>query len=495
VTPEDRRSPSPRSLLPGSASRAVSAGLFYSSILALAVVVILVFDWSAAYVAFPYESMDRVEGRLLEHAVRLTRGETIYPDANAEAAINCPHPPLYQAVCAVLVKAFGPSLFWTRLVSAAATLAVALLILAEVRARTGTWTVAVLSGLMWVALNGAVDGWFVRGRVDMLFVALSVGSLALFGRSTRGWRALAGAVLLCALAVFTRRNGVLVAAAGLGFLLIEGRWRRALVAGVAMALVLGALTAWMQVTTDGRFLHEILLVRRYGPRLANLDRLRTFGWTVGPLLAGGAAWFVHGLFRNRRLFASPYALALLVCAPFGALHHITEGGSDNAQVPMLALLMVVLGTWAGRLLKGPAPTLRRALLGAVVLLQAALLPVLTEKPGDEDWAAGRAIDQVIRDHPGPILMAHYQSYLVRQGRPVYDSIGAARELWVVGGWDPTRTVEDIRRRTYVLVLTDLRLEPEPIRQALRANYVPTHRLPLPRYTRRRPPLVVLVPRR
>ena len=119
---------------------------------------------------------------------------------------------------------------------------------------------------------------------------------------------------------------------------------------------------------------------------------------------------------------------------------------------------------------------------------------MRERPTEQDWAAGRAIDECVRRHPGPILMSRYQSYLVRAGRPVFDDFISAHDRALAGRWDPARTIRDIQEHKYVLILTDLRSEPEAVRRALEANYIPVGRLDLPRYVRRAPPLIVLEPR-
>ena len=118
--------PSPLPLLRGRAAGVFGQVLLWAGLAAVAAVAILAIDWSAAYIFFPYESLDRVEGRLLAQALRLREGRSIYPDP-VESALACPHPPLYQAVCAALVRVLGPRLVGPRLLSAAAALAVAVM--------------------------------------------------------------------------------------------------------------------------------------------------------------------------------------------------------------------------------------------------------------------------------------------------------------------------------------------------------------------------------
>ena len=109
---------------------------------------------------------------------------------------------------------------------------------------------------MFAATYFATDTWFDVGRVDSLFLALSIGGLyaARWMRGTRG--AVAAGVLLAA-AALTKQTGLAEGVAVIAALLAGPRRRLACVAALAEVTVLGISTLVLALTSGGWYLYYV----------------------------------------------------------------------------------------------------------------------------------------------------------------------------------------------------------------------------------------------
>src|SRR5688500_11792696 len=161
VTPQSDIQPAPRAL-----SGAV--GIAALVLLALGALPLL---WGAAtrlaaLLRYPYPH-DGLEGTLLHEARLLWAGQPLYQPLERARFVSAPYPPLHPLLLGLADQFAGPHVFWSgRLLSLAAALGVAGLIVLIVRRAGGTW----LGGLLGMSLFLSAPPvllWATRVKPDL----------------------------------------------------------------------------------------------------------------------------------------------------------------------------------------------------------------------------------------------------------------------------------------------------------------------------------------
>jgi hypothetical protein len=363
------------------------------------------------------------EGLMLAWARRIADGQWPYRDFWSNYA---PGQPL---LLAALVKLFGPSLLWWRIVRLAIDATVSVLAFAYVRREGGTgWALGA-----WVAVAGAM-AWPSGPGPNAPALALGLGALLLARRAPLGGGALAG------LAVVVRPEiGV---AAALGAVLearrggAEGGAARAAMAATAVALLALAPFA---IVAGGAMADQVLgfasvqdLQRLHFP----LDydggfdpnKLLEF-YLPAILVAGSVLWAGWALVRR-----DGFALAPLIAVGFA---YLLARADEFHLVPLSVVPAIALACAAGR----ETHVLPRAALGVALALvavhglerragQALHPPALAAIPAQAadgvrtapaDAAALRALIPYVRARaPGgaPVLVAPPRYDRVRVGDPM-----------------------------------------------------------------------------
>ncbi len=365
------------------------------------------------------------EGLMLAWARRMADGQWPYRDFWSNYA---PGQPL---LLAGLVKLFGPSLLWWRIVRVAIDATVSVLAFAYVRREAGTgWALGA-----WVAVAGAMAWPSGPGPIAPA-LALALGALLLARRAPLGAGALAG------LAVFVRPEiGV---AAALGAVLEARRPGAAQERGAARAVIAATAVAAIAlapfaIVAGGAMADQVLgfasiqdLQRLPFPLDYDggfdLNKLLEF-YLPAILVAGSALWAGWALVRREG-----FALAPLVAVGVAYLLARTD---EFHLVPLSVVLAVALACAAGR----ESLAVPRAALGVALALvaahglerragQALHPPALAAIPAaaadgvrtaPSDAAALRAlIPYVQKRAPGraPVLVAPPRYDRVRVGDPM-----------------------------------------------------------------------------
>jgi dolichyl-phosphate-mannose-protein mannosyltransferase len=310
--------------------------------------------------AYPF-ALEWLEGNSLAEVNRILSGQTLYPAPTA-GYVPDGYPPFYFAVSAVAARVFGVSYLPLRLVSLLSSLACFALLGRLVQRETGSIAAGTGAAGQFAATYFATDTWFDVGRVDSLFLALSMGALyaARYMRNTRG--AIAVGVLLAA-AALTKQTGLVEGATVIAVLLAGPRRRLACVAALAEVMVLGISTLVLALTTGGWYVYYVF--EQMGEHSLNYAG---FGWfwtaslsTMG--IAAGAA-----LTGARRVPAVLLAgCAALAVEGYAALVH--SGGGINDMLPAYLAVALLAG-----LALGCGVSRRSAeVAGVLVLAQSALL--------------------------------------------------------------------------------------------------------------------------
>jgi hypothetical protein len=288
------------------------------------------------------------EGLMLAWARRIADGQWPYRDFWANYAPGQP------VLLALLVKLFGPSLLWWRIVRVAVDATVALLAFAYVRRRAGTgWALGA-----WVAVAGAM-AWPSGPGPNPPALALALGALLAAPRAPLGAGVLAG------LAIVVRPEVGVAAALGAALEARRpGAWRVAVAAAVVAALALAPFA----IVAGGAMADQVLgfasvqdLQRLPFPldydRAFDANKLLEF-YLPAILVAGSAAWAVWALARRDGIALAPLLAVGVV--------YLLARTDEFHLVPLSVVLAIALACAAGR----EARALPRAVLGVALALLA-----------------------------------------------------------------------------------------------------------------------------
>ncbi|MEE9127144.1 MAG: hypothetical protein V3U11_08385, partial [Planctomycetota bacterium] len=416
------------------------------------------FLWHAwLSLSFPFP-LDYGEAPLLDQALRLSRGQTIYdPDLSTPPFTVANYPPLYPLTLVPLVWLLGPAFLGGRLVAVLSCLASAWFVGLTVRRMGSDRIAAVSAGGLLLVLPGVVL-WSGLVRVDLLALALATGALCLLaakaaeGAGTDGkWR-LRWVVLLLVGAVLARQSYALAAPFAAVLWVSRDSRRRALGLGAAVVagcmLPLGALTL---ATRGGFFLHTVTAnVNEFsGGRM--VAYLVEFAGQAPLLLLLAGAFLV-----SRRRVGWWLLAPFLVGAGLSALTVGKVGSNVNYLLELSVALCLIAGAMLLRV--RTLPWTRVGLTAALTLQTAFLiwatwtdtLPRLRERLAERPEL--ELLDRLVRETPDPLLADEQMGLLTRLGRPLQLQPFEMTQLASTGLWDPDLLNGPIERGEFPLVL-------------------------------------------
>jgi len=393
---------------------------------ALAVILtapIVAYLWVAVHrLGYPYE-LDWMEGGSVALAARVAGGHSIYA-APSLAFVGWTYPPLYYWVAAAVAKLVGIGFLALRLVSVAGSVAVmaalALMVGRETRDRLAGLVAAGLFAATFV-ISGA---WFDTGRVDSLFLALTLVTLA-WGRRAQTARGGVALGVLAFLAFFTKQSGVVAVLPALLYLAVTRR--RVGIPALVTLLVLGVVsTLALDAASDGWYRYYVFSELASQPWAQPVwvsfwthDIWRQQWPLVVLVVTGGAtsAWRARRriALRSPVLYHLAAASGLIASAWISRLH---TGGYANVLMPAYAAMALLAGLAFGSLSRGPRGQIMGTAAGIMLVVQVVLLayPIGAQIPTAADRAAGAALIARLRSLPGPVVVLRHPWYATLAGK-------------------------------------------------------------------------------
>jgi hypothetical protein len=388
---------------------------------------ILAYLWVAVHrVGYPYE-LDWMEGGSVELAARVATGHSLYA-APSLGFVGWTYTPLYYILSAGVSALTGIGFVPLRLVSLLASMATMGLLGWVVVRETGDRVAGLLAAGLFAAAFRISGAWFDTGRVDSLFVALTLGALA-FGCRARSGRGGVGLGALCFLAFFTKQSALVAVAPAL--VLVAVRRPRA---GVAALLTLLALVVLSTLILDGLtadwyryYVFDELSHQPWAHQVwLSFWREDILGqeWPLALLVVAAAALAGRpGGWRRAAESGAAYwgaaGVGLLASAWASRLH---TGGYLNVLMPAYAAMALAGGLAYARLTH--ERTRRRftpVAAGAAVVAQLILLayPIGAEIPSPANRAAGAQLIARLRMLRGPVLVLRHPWYASELGEGAF----------------------------------------------------------------------------
>ena len=184
---------------------------------------------------YPF-ALQQLEGNSLVEVHRILAGQPLYPAPTA-GYVPDGYPPLYFLVSAAVARVLGAGYLSLRLVSLVSSLACFALLARLVQRETGSIAAGTGAAGVFAATYFTAGTWFDIGRVDSLFLALSLGGLYA-ARHMRGARGAIAAGALLAAAALTKQTALAESVAVTAALLTGPRRRLACVAALTEVTVI-----------------------------------------------------------------------------------------------------------------------------------------------------------------------------------------------------------------------------------------------------------------
>ena len=288
---------------------------------------------------YPF-TIEWLESNSLVEVHRILAGQQLYP-APSVGYVPDGYPPLYFAVSAAVAGVLGPSYLPLRLVSLVSSLACFALLGRLVQRETGSATAGIAAAGMLAATYFATGTWFDVGRVDSLFLALSVAALyaARWMRRTRG---AVGCGVLLAAAFLTKQNGLAEGVVVLAALAAGPRRRLAVPAALTYGALLAGSTLLLGLSSHGWYLYYVF--EQMSEQSLKAAAIGQF-WTISLLPVLGAAVCAGVLGARRIPLVLPAGCAALLMAGYAALVH--GGGTVNDLLPAYLAMVLLAGLAMG----------------------------------------------------------------------------------------------------------------------------------------------------
>jgi len=362
---------------------------------------------------YPF-ALEYLEGNSLVEVHRILAGQPLYPAPTA-GYVPDGYPPLYFFVSAAVARVFGVSYLTLRLVSLVSSLACFALLARLVQRETGSLAAGTGAAGAFAATYFVTGAWFDIGRVDSLFLALSVGALYA-ARHMRGTRGAVAAGVLFAAAALTKQTGLAEMAAVTAALLTGPRRRLACVTAVTEVALVGVAAVVLRFTSGGWYTYYTLKqMSEHSLTYGN------FGWFWTALLTATGLAAVAALIGARRVPRELLAAcAALAVEGYATLVH--SGGSINDMLPaylavaLLAGLALGSGTALGG---GPGRWRVTTVAGVLVLAQSVFLLASSHQsqaiPSSAARAAGERLIAGMRAFGGDVAVADDPGLSLRAG--------------------------------------------------------------------------------
>ncbi len=419
----------------------------------VALIPVALYAWAAVHrIAYPYE-LDWLEGGGVELVSRVMDGRSLYA-APTLAYAPYTYPPLYSWVSAAVAEVTGIGFLPLRIVSAGSSVVAFAAMWKLVVAATGDRAAAVVGVGLFAATYGLTGWWFDVGRLDSMFLALTLVALWI-GRGAESARGGVVFGLVAFLAFFTKQVALVAVAPALALVVVT-RWRVGVAALLTLAVLFVGSTVALDAATGGWYRYYVFSELSGQPleprewrgfwRIDLYSHLRPVAWLAvvalgAGVVAAGRRWVKSGM-RVRpvasirgvpaaSLRAPAYAYEIAVVAGLLAAAWISRlhlGGYVNVLMPAYAAA-ALLGALAFASLRTHGAL---ATLGAVALVGIQLTGLVGSVsgaiPAPGQSAAGAAVIARLRSLPGPVLVLSHPWYGTLAGKGSFAQQDALEEV-------------------------------------------------------------------
>ncbi len=378
-------------------------------------------------ISFPYP-LEFIEAHIVSIVERVRKGLPIYVKPSIEY-VTFLYTPFYYYVSVAVSYVTGMGFLPLRLVSIVSSLVSGYIIYAWVVKQGGSVKEGLIAAGLFFATYPLSGRWFDDGRVDSLFLTLSLAGLYA-AHTMRGRHAVVTASVLLTLAFFTKQSALIVMAPFLVIGIILEQKRGLKIAGLTGAFILSLV--WLANTvSNGWFLFFVFDVpaghgfKQHLWFFWHSDILHFFIRAVVLILASFGLMLYKG--HTRKCLEYVALLAGFTISSYVGRQHL--GGYLNVLMPVYAALALISGLCLAWLHKNVSPNIYMAGLVLMCLQLGSLLykpnhfiPTQTQKNMYDKFL------NKIGSIKGDILMPEIQFIQERVGKTNYILGTAAWDL-------------------------------------------------------------------
>lgn len=352
-----------------------------------------------------FHQLDYEEGNILNTAVRINHGLTPYPDPHQWPVVINPYGPLPYYLVAGVVHFSGPSFGPPRdlIITAAVICALLIGLLIYHFARS----MLLSAGFAGIFLSHQLtQAWMPVLRVDFIVLAVVLLGLYCFVRFPKHWPV---ALVLLALAVFSKFSFLAAPCACFCWFLVQRKWKQAIQFAIGGCALLAFFFGTATLVTRG-FAYDVFMTEGSPIDWSNLVRNYQLAVRSDPIIVGLAfAALVWALATKRFQFPVLYAI-------FALLESFTAakvGSNMNHLIELLGALCILSGWFVGQMLERADATsltaaVATAALGIYALLYLPNAPIAAPIPGCVpvyEWAAQVNSDRILSDNVGLLVVS------------------------------------------------------------------------------------------
>ena len=422
-----------------------------------------------------YGGFDRLEDNILYNAIKMNIGESIYVNPEKAAVTSVIYPPAYIFLVSTLIPIFGVKIWLGRLISIISALFIGKRIFTIVKEETHDLKLAMISGLLFFAFYGITKQWYDHGRTDLFYALLIIES---FYYAYHFKKSIINKYLIIILSVvifFTRQTGLYVTFGCLiYFLMFDKKF-----AFIYLTSVIGigmSLFGWIQFQNDGWFYYYNFEILKNAPLyiISGLSKLLRYFFYSSIIYSIIFIYiiYLYRIDKPRLLSFWPlmFILTFFSCLP--ALMKI--GGDINSIIPVGMVGSVILGFAINELKNYNnweiSYDLKMTIVWGALIVQMIMFLYKPLVPNNYDIQNIDKLTTYVNSVKGDIYVDRNPSLAFLNNKKVYDDSAIIRDLDLTNNWNPERLINLFESQHFELVFSQLRYEPNILKDAILSNY-------------------------
>lgn len=254
------------------------------------------------------------ESHVLWFANQLTHGQNIYDPSRLRTlpAEVCIYPPLYPALIAPWLSAFGASFYAGRIISALSTIGTAVLFAFLIRKQGCSWTASLTAVIFFLSF---VPTWYTSFLIKSDFLAnfLCTAALLLFFQELSSNRENhIGSAVLASVAFLARQQSLVIAAAIAIYLIATKRFRGAARFTAVWLVSMLLTTVLLQLATGGYLQHLLFLKGVTWSWKNEIVQVASLGFDAIKLACAAIVICTGAYFSRRELHSWSFPVILLI---------------------------------------------------------------------------------------------------------------------------------------------------------------------------------------
>ena len=427
-------------------------------------------------ITYPYD-LHYTEGWMLGQTMNGFDYSAIYNPIDESHYTVAVYPPVYTSITSIFTPLFGQDFEAGRIVSLASILLTVVFLYLILRQFKCHRLISLFCSLLFLA-SPILFEWGVYFRPESLGLLFSIIAFWIAVRYINS-RLIYLCIPFLILALFTKQYYIAAAGTIILFLIIQKRWRTALIFTGFYGVIVVGIFSFLNSITDGWFFTHVIefnIFHAFDLRRAIM--LYSYMLTYHLVVFGFAFAYVlySGIRKKLGILCVYWIIAVIVPLSSGKV-----GAEPVYFIEIWAVSCILLGLIISNFSKSDLKNSLSPVFTIVLVSFLALNLIIQtancaqqQRDFPNTWV-GQEITEYIQNHEGPILGR--PSYLVQTGREVIITYWELAHM-PIDRWNHSGLIEDINNKKFTVIFSYINLEYEDetafftpqMLQAIRENY-------------------------